>query len=249
MKEMVSVIAGEVGRYAMPFEKVRQINEDGAEFWSARALAKALDYVRWDKFLIVVEQARLICDVANQDVSAHFSEAYQNVETGKGAHRDIVDYYLSRYGVHLTLSCADVTKPAVAQSLAFITLASLPILAHPQFAVYARKIKPQEQIAISKEQRAMRQITRAFQHIPFVRNFRISPYFIDLYFPNQRIAVECDEKGHQEYDQADEMIRQQRIEEVLGCQFVRFNPDDPTFEVGDVINQIMILMYGSRPRV
>ena len=89
----------------------------------------------------------------------------------------------------------------------------------------------------------MRQITRAFKHIPHVQNYRVSPYYIDLYFTKQRIAVECDEYGHQNYTQADEMERQERIERMLGCQFVRFNPDDPTFEVGDVINQIMVLMY------
>ncbi|HUY79708.1 MAG TPA: DUF559 domain-containing protein [Ktedonobacterales bacterium] len=240
------MVAEQVDGNITPMEAIRQINEYGAEFWSARALTRVLDYADWRNFVIAIDRAKLICDVANQDVSVHFSDAYLSAEIGSGAHRDIVDYYLSRYGVHLTLSCADMTKPVVAQSLAYITLTSLPALANPLLVSYARNIKPQDRIAISKEQRAMRQITQAFQHIPFVRNYRVTPYYIDLYFPNQRIAVECDEHDHRRYSEDEDMQRQERIEMALECQFVRFNPDDPTFEVGDVINQIMVLMYESR---
>lgn len=237
------MVAERVDGNITPMEAIRKIDEYGAEFWSARALARVLDYADWRNFVIAIDRAKHICDVANQDVSLHFVNTFQSVETGGGAHRDIVNYHLSRYGVHLALSCADMTKPVVAQSLAYITLTSLPALTHPLIAEYARNIKPQERIVISKEQRTMQQITRSFQHVPFERNYRISPYYIDLYFPKQRIAVECDEWGHQRYSQADELERQQRIEAALSCRFVRFNPDDPTFEVGDVISQIMVLMY------
>jgi len=29
-----------------------------------------------------------------------------------------------------------------------------------------------------------------------------------------------------------------KIKETLGCNFIRFNPNDPNFNIGDVINQI-----------
>ena len=77
----------------------------------------------------------------------------------------------------------------------------------------------------------------------YERNYKVDwnkkrfPYFLDLYLPDLKIAVECDEHDHQGYNQDEEQIRQQRIEEFLGCKFIRYIPTNPT-AVGSVINQI-----------
>lgn len=41
---MKKLIAEEYKR----FEDIKQIHEDGSEFWSARELASALDYNKWE---------------------------------------------------------------------------------------------------------------------------------------------------------------------------------------------------------
>lgn len=43
---MKNLIAEEYKR----FEDIKQIREDGSEFWSARELASALDYNKWENF-------------------------------------------------------------------------------------------------------------------------------------------------------------------------------------------------------
>ena len=43
------------------FETLKKINEHGAECWSARDLAKALEYSEYRFLIPVVEKARIAC--------------------------------------------------------------------------------------------------------------------------------------------------------------------------------------------
>jgi len=67
----------------------------------------------------------------------------------------------------------------------------------------------------------------------------VGPYRVDLYFPSLNLAIECDERGHSSYDKFWEEIREDQISEALNCKFLRFNPDDSEFNVGNVINAIL----------
>ena len=88
------------------------------------------------------------------------------------------------------------------------------------------------------------QIRKTFKHLRTIEQYKIGPYYIDLYFPDYRIAVECDEEGHRKYSKEVEFKRQSYIEQTLGCIFVRYNPDSLNFNIGDVINQIIMLIFG-----
>ena len=69
----------------------------------------------------------------------------------------------------------------------------------------------------------------------------MGPYFIDLYLPKLNLAIECDEYGHKAgYDKRDEVVRQKFIETALGCDFRRFDPYDPIFNIGSLINEILV---------
>ena len=37
------------------FEEIKQVRNDGTEFWSARELAVALDYNKWENFAKVIK--------------------------------------------------------------------------------------------------------------------------------------------------------------------------------------------------
>lgn len=73
---------------------------------------------------------------------------------------------------------------------------------------------------------------------PCDRSYHIDGYFIDLYFPAERIAIECDEHGHQRYSQENEHVRQAHIECALNCKFIRFNPDAPDFDLAVLLRII-----------
>jgi very-short-patch-repair endonuclease len=96
----------------------------------------------------------------------------------------------------------------------------------------------------TKEQHTLAIISAAFSHIKQIHQYTVGDYRIDLYFPDYRIAVECDEQGHRHKRNAD-IHRQQFLEETLQCVFVRYNPDSKNFNIGNAINQIMrIILQG-----
>lgn len=92
----------------------------------------------------------------------------------------------------------------------------------------------------NEEQEILSIITAAFKNFQHENQLEVGSYRLDLYFPELKIAVECDEFDHENYNAAEEIKRQLYIERELGCYFVRFNPDEPNFNVGDVINQILM---------
>ena len=98
----------------LTFEGIKQINEDGQEYWPARELQKALDYKSWDKVLNVINKAIESCRNSGYKASDHFSQMDKMVDLGSGAKRKIDDYMLSRYACYLIVQNADPEKEVVA---------------------------------------------------------------------------------------------------------------------------------------
>lgn len=96
------------------FESIKRTNEIGQEFWSARELQKVLEYVKWDKFLKVVEKAKLACKNADLSELAHFLQVEKMAAVGLGMDRSVPDFYLTRYACYLILQNADSAKEVVA---------------------------------------------------------------------------------------------------------------------------------------
>jgi len=96
------------------FESIKRVNEYQSEFWSARELAKALDYSSYDKFLNVVSKAKEACKNSGEVIHNHFSQVDEMVKIGSGAERNINTMYLSRYACYLIVQNADPSKEVVA---------------------------------------------------------------------------------------------------------------------------------------
>lgn len=91
------------------------------------------------------------------------------------------------------------------------------------------------------ETETIRIIQAAFAHLNPIDQFFVAGYRIDLYFPKEKIAIECDEAHHTTPSQAakdDE--RCAVITDLLGCSWVRYSPNTPGFNIGQVINQIIV---------
>ena len=56
------------------FEDIKQIRTDGTEFWSARELAPALEYTKWENFHKVIKRAMLACENSGRSVEECFPE-------------------------------------------------------------------------------------------------------------------------------------------------------------------------------
>ncbi len=57
---------------AKVFEQIKKINEYGSEYWSAREMAKILDYQDYRNFVDVLIKAKESCNKAHQIVADHF---------------------------------------------------------------------------------------------------------------------------------------------------------------------------------
>ncbi|AJS57810.1 DNA damage-inducible protein D [Paenibacillus sp. IHBB 10380] len=127
--------------HVSPFEEVRQVDENANEYWTARSLAKILDYTDFRNLEKTIMKAQTACMNSGQEVENHFVKSNEMVEIGSGAKRSIRDYRLSRYACYLIIQNADPAKEIVA-------------LGQTYFAVQTRKQEVFEQ-ATEDERRIM----------------------------------------------------------------------------------------------
>jgi DNA-damage-inducible protein D len=97
-----------------PFERIRQVDPDGMEFWSARDLMPVLEYSNWRNFANVLLKAQIACENSGHDPADHFVGAIKMVDIGSDAKREVEDMHLSRYACYLVLQNADPAKEVVA---------------------------------------------------------------------------------------------------------------------------------------
>lgn len=104
------------------FENIRQHDEDGEEFWSARDLAPLLEYQDWRNFMQVVDKARLACEQSRQSVTDHFGDTTKMVAIGSNAQRNVTDVHLSRYACYLIVQNGDPSKPVIANGQTYFAI-------------------------------------------------------------------------------------------------------------------------------
>ena len=63
-------------------------------------------------------------------------------------------------------------------------------------------------------------------------------YRIDLYFHDYKLAIEVDEKGHEDRNIDHEIKRKKALEKELSCEFIRIKPDEEDFNIFKAINEI-----------
>ncbi len=128
------------------FEDLKQTNQHGAEYWSARDLQAMLGYSQWRRFEQAVERAITSCKQSGNDPSYHFAGAGKMVDLGSGSTREVADYHLSRFACYLIAQNGDPRKPEIAQ-------------AQKYFAVQTRRQELSDQLTADMERLELRKQT------------------------------------------------------------------------------------------
>lgn len=89
-----------------------------------------------------------------------------------------------------------------------------------------------------KETTNSNKIIRVFNQEKIITQKSFGSYKIDLYFSDYKLAIECDEHNHSDRNSKYEKKRQNFLEKNYDITFLRFNPDDPDFDILDVISEI-----------
>ena len=128
------------------FEDLKQVNEHGAEFWSARALQSMLGYSQWRRFEQAIERAITSSMESGNPPEHHFAGAGKPITGGKGAVQIVDDYQLSRFACYLIAQNGDPRKPEIAQ-------------AQQYFAIQTRRQELSDQLTADKERLELRKQT------------------------------------------------------------------------------------------
>ncbi|GHT87786.1 hypothetical protein AGMMS49960_01650 [Betaproteobacteria bacterium] len=128
------------------FEDLKQTNEYGAEYWSARTLQPLLGYSQWRRFEQAIERAITSCKQSGNPPEHHFAGAGKMVDLGSGSVRDVDDYHLSRFACYLIAQNGDPRKPEIAH-------------AQKYFAIQTRRQELSDQAAADLERLELRKQT------------------------------------------------------------------------------------------
>lgn len=104
------------------FESIKELDENGNEYWGARKLSKVLEYSEFRHFLPVIERAKEACKNSGHSVSDHFEDYLEEIVHGKGAKQDYESVKLSRYACYLIVQNADPSKEVVAQGQTYFAV-------------------------------------------------------------------------------------------------------------------------------
>lgn len=115
------------------FESIKEVDDNGIEYWEARRLLPLLGYEKWQNAEEVIGRAARSCINSGQDVDNHFTKRSKMVEVGSNTVRQVVDYKLDRYACYLIAQNGDPKKEQIA-------------LAQTYFAIQTRKQELVEQL-------------------------------------------------------------------------------------------------------
>lgn len=133
-------------RGKISFEDSKNLNEHGAEYWSARDLQPLLGYSQWRRFEDAVKRAITSCQQSGNDPNYHFAGAGKPITGGKGAVQVVDDYHLSRFACYLIAQNGDPRKPEIAE-------------AQKYFAIQARRQEISDALAADMERLEIRKQT------------------------------------------------------------------------------------------
>lgn len=90
------------------------MDEDGAEYWEARELMKALRYKEWRNFEKVIEKAKISVEITGNRIVDWVVDINKPIITGRWKKEIIKDYKLRRLFCYIIVQNGDSKKEEIA---------------------------------------------------------------------------------------------------------------------------------------
>ncbi|MBI2595206.1 DNA damage-inducible protein D [Candidatus Daviesbacteria bacterium] len=108
------------------FEDIKKNDENGFEYWEARALMPLLEYSEWRNFKGVILKAQEACNKSKQKIEYHFVDINKMIHIAAGSPKQVIraieDYKLSRYACYLIAQNGDPAKEAIARAQTYFAI-------------------------------------------------------------------------------------------------------------------------------
>ncbi|MGO3036257.1 MAG: BRO family protein [Corynebacterium variabile] len=133
---MIDIIGTRNGsEQSSPFDALRQFDEHGNEYWSARDLMGAMGYAKWERFSDAIGRAMQAMEAQGISAGQHMRsrQRVKSVRVGFGV-REVTseDYHLTRYGCYLLFMNGDPRKPEVAAAMTYFVVKTREAELHRQ---------------------------------------------------------------------------------------------------------------------
>ena len=129
------------------FESIKRTNPYQAEYWSARDLSPLLGYSNWQNFEVALKRGKTACEQVGQVVSDHFIDSNKMIRTGKGAQREVKDYYLSRFACYLIAQNGDPRKAQIAAAQAYFAVSTRQHELHQLYDEQQKRLQLRERVS------------------------------------------------------------------------------------------------------
>ena len=207
--------------------RVRVVGSYEAPWFNGRDLCAVLEYSNSKKALQdhVLPHQKKSLSLLSSDVGHLEGPAFlgannlQNLSYHSGK-----AVYINGSGFKTLIKKSQNINPSKAEAIA----------EHP----FIKQFVNYEVITMRKEHEYILAIKETFHYLTCYTQFRIDQYRLDLFIKELNLVIECDEYGHRDRDPYKEQEREDYVRDRIGCDFVRFNPDEPGFNIFRVIGDI-----------
>lgn len=104
------------------FEEIKHIDENSMEYWTARELAKVLDYQDYRNFQNVIIKAKEAISNSGEVIHNHIVDVTEMVAIGSGAQRERDNIKLDRYACYLIVQNSNPSKDVVALGQSYFAI-------------------------------------------------------------------------------------------------------------------------------
>jgi very-short-patch-repair endonuclease len=89
-------------------------------------------------------------------------------------------------------------------------------------------------------------ISNIYSNLQTKRQYIIGKYRVDFYFIDYKLVIECDEFNHMDRDPVQEKEREEYLLS-LGNKIIRYNPNEPSFDLSNIIKKINSIVFIEKP--